>query len=291
MKLKQNKQSKLVVALSAVILLLVALSATLTFAYFTATTGESSSGEIDFGNLTLTASNNGGVSFSSDNQNGVKFQPGDTITVKGKTVLSSNIDAYYRVKMDVAIYTKDNSGNKNSSAMTICNNTETGHLHGKNCLTVNELNLIKDTFFKKMKADGTVDETSGTKGLQISLTELTEHNGYYYGLKGKDDPDKTIFDYTSDGETDNGVTITLDATKFGNWWQDKIVVINIQVEAIQALHLQKTTDDTVTNLTEGISKQIVADSTTSVGESQIKVSDLASADAWNTIANDGVKSN
>ena len=289
MKLKQNKQSKLVIALSAVILLLVALSATLTFAYFTAQS-TASDADIKFGNLTLTEGN-GGTSFGVVQD--TIFQPGDTIIVKGKTVLSSNIDAYYRVKMDVAIYTTYTSASATNNVLVTCANKtdDSSHACNDTCDLGKQLKLIKDTFFKKMKADGTVSQTDSenTKGLQISLTDLAEYNGYYYGLKTKNGnsySDITIFDYTnvSDSE-DKGVTITLDATKFGNWWQDKIVVITVQVDAIQALHLQKTTDGTVTNLTEGTAKQI------GTSNGQISVVDLASADAWNTIANDGVKSN
>ena len=93
MKLKQNKQSKLVVALSAVILLLVALSATLTFAYFTATTGEKSGDAIEFGVLKF----NEGSSFSitrdtSDTCTGL-FVPGCSVKLSGKAALENSIDA------------------------------------------------------------------------------------------------------------------------------------------------------------------------------------------------------
>ena len=89
MKLKQNKQSKLVIALSAVILLLVALSATLTFAYFTAN-ANSNSASVTFGNLKVALSDQ---NFYQDNSatavvNGDIIQPGCTIKVKDDTKIN-----------------------------------------------------------------------------------------------------------------------------------------------------------------------------------------------------------
>ena len=114
MKLKQNKQSKLVVALSAVILLLVALSATLTFAYFTDKV-DNSTANVTFGHLefktgeTITAKTVANV------------VPGDTVDIaSGTAILQHNIDAFYRVGVTIAL-TKNNNTvtNLNSEIDTI----------------------------------------------------------------------------------------------------------------------------------------------------------------------------
>ena len=104
MKLKQNKQSKLVVALSAVILLLVALSATLTFAYFTAH-DNSSEAQVTFGNLSVKLSD---ANFYQDKlETAVTadtiIQPGCTIKVKDGTTINvtTNIKTLLRIKLDV----------------------------------------------------------------------------------------------------------------------------------------------------------------------------------------------
>ena len=98
MKLKQNKQSKLVVALSAVILLLVALSATLTFAYFTAKDSQTS-GAITFGKLYVELGNSAKV--EADHS---PLVPGCTIKVTGTDVAllaDSTIEAFVRLKLTI----------------------------------------------------------------------------------------------------------------------------------------------------------------------------------------------
>ena len=98
MKLKQNKQSKLVVALSAVILLLVALSATLTFAYFTAKDSQTS-GAITFGKLYVELGNSAKV--EADHSPVV---PGCTINVTGTSaalLADSTIEAFVRLKLSI----------------------------------------------------------------------------------------------------------------------------------------------------------------------------------------------
>ena len=98
MKLKQNKQSRLVIALSAVILLLVALSATLTFAYFTAK-GSKTSGTITFGKLYVELGNSAKV--EADHSPVV---PGCTINVTGTSaalLADSTIKAFVRLKLSI----------------------------------------------------------------------------------------------------------------------------------------------------------------------------------------------
>ena len=98
MKLKQNKQSKLVIALSAVILLLVALSATLTFAYFTAKDSESSS-SITFGKLYVVLGTEAKV--TADH---TPLVPGCSINVTGteaKLLAGSNIEAFVRLQLTI----------------------------------------------------------------------------------------------------------------------------------------------------------------------------------------------
>ena len=104
MKLKQNKQSRLVIALSAVILLLVALSATLTFAYFTAH-DNSSEASVTFGNLSVKLSD---ANFYQDKlETAVTadtiIQPGCTIKVKDGTTIdvTTSIKTLLRIKLDV----------------------------------------------------------------------------------------------------------------------------------------------------------------------------------------------
>lgn len=103
MKMKQKSQSKLVIAMSAVILLLVALSATLTFAYFTAKT-EGSSSSVTFGHLTLDGGN------FAITETDTKIVPGDTIHLTGDVSMKNNIDAFYRAKIEVAVENSDTKG-------------------------------------------------------------------------------------------------------------------------------------------------------------------------------------
>ena len=104
MKLKQNKQSRLVIALSAVILLLVALSATLTFAYFT-DKAESNSASVTFGNLKVALSDSNFYQDDSDTAvvEGAIIQPGCTIKVKDGTTINvtTSIKTLLRIKLDV----------------------------------------------------------------------------------------------------------------------------------------------------------------------------------------------
>ena len=107
MKLKQNKQSKLVVALSAVILLLVALSATLTFAYFT-DSSEKSGGNIAFGHLKIDTN-----SFAITNAEEHTLVPGCDIKLTGSVAMSdkTNVKAYVRLSFTVEVGTLNESGN------------------------------------------------------------------------------------------------------------------------------------------------------------------------------------
>ena len=114
MKLKQNKQSKLVIALSAVILLLVALSATLTFAYFTATASQTNGSSVNFGKLSIsvtpdTAQDSGTLSVDGSHV----LVPGCTVTM-GDTakiiVAKDSIDCYVRFKLDITTEKKNAQG-------------------------------------------------------------------------------------------------------------------------------------------------------------------------------------
>ncbi len=157
MKMKQKSQSKLVVAMSAVILLLVALSATLTFAYFTAGK-ESSEATINFGHLTL----DGDKITISQTETGVKIVPGDSLKVAGSAKLNNNIDAFYRVKIDVQAST----------------------VEGKDNISAEQINTIINSV---VTAGGFNAETLGAK----------QHtDGYYYGFAAKD-ANTQLLDFTN----------------------------------------------------------------------------------------------
>lgn len=99
MKMKQKSQSKLVIAMSAVILLLVALSATLTFAYFTSSTNQSDN-TLKFDVLELSLSDGAGFTQASGEHALDKLVPGCTVNMNGKVTLTG-AKAFLRMKIDI----------------------------------------------------------------------------------------------------------------------------------------------------------------------------------------------
>ena len=251
MKLKQNKQSKLVVALSAVILLLVALSATLTFAYFTATTGSKSSGAMTFGVLKL---NVGDVSTSTTTSHNHTLVPGCEIALSGEVKQIGNVKSYVRLTVG-CIVALDNS-NPIIAALD-SNEKQTKIDEYQNTLQSAIQNALQI-------ADGTNQGVAFTK--DATRTETGENpTGLYYGTVAPAN------DATATTETVvidlSRVTVNLDKETIGNVYQGATITITVTVDAIQADHAFGSKIDNPTT------------------------AQIADSAAWTTVSQNGVKSN
>ena len=223
MKLKQNKQSKLVVALSAVILLLVALSATLTFAYFTDKV-DNSTANVTFGHLKFKTGENLTVSGNTG-----KIVPGDSITINGTATLQHNIDAFYRVGVTIAL--KKNNTNIVTKAESAANkDTE---------ITNEEVETIKSNVLSAL-------------GIALGENNASVKDDYAYGFA------KAGNDTLSTGTVvfnANNANVNFEAAKYGNKWQDVEIAITINIQAIQAKNVG--TDITLPSTSGALSREIV----------------------------------
>ena len=100
MKMKQKSQSKLVIAMSAVILLLVALSATLTFAYFTDSKGTTDNQGLKFDTLSLDVTEAAWTKAASEKETLTTLVPGCTVNMGGSVKLTGAA-AYLKVDFTV----------------------------------------------------------------------------------------------------------------------------------------------------------------------------------------------
>ncbi len=168
MKMKQKSQSKLVVAMSAVILLLVALSATLTFAYFTANK-ESSETSISFGQIKITGNDLAIAQVETG-----KIVPGDSVKVSGSATLESNVNTFYRVKL--AAESSDAGLNLDALINDIFANT---YFKGKANMTYNDADKTYYGFIaKNADAQSTAILDYGTDGATIIFTAANYDNSW-----------------------------------------------------------------------------------------------------------------
>ena len=208
MKLKQNKQSKLVVALPAVILLLVALSATLTFAYFTAQKDDSSA-DVTFGHLAFKT----GESLTVSGNTG-KIVPGDSITINGTATLQHNIDAFYRVGVTIALK-KDNVNIVTKAESSANKDTE---------ITNEEVLTIKSNVLTAL-------------GMALGNDNVNVKGDYAYGFAKANTANDASPNTLTTGTVvfnANNASVSFDAGKYGNKWQDVTITITINIQAIQA---------------------------------------------------------
>ena len=168
MKMKQKSQSKLVIAMSAVILLLVALSAPLTFAYFTANKA-SNDASISFGQIKITGNDLAIAQVETG-----KIVPGDSIKVSGSATLESNVNTFYRIKL--AAESDDTSLDLTALVNDIFADT---YFKGKANMTYNNADKAYYGFIaKNADVQSTAILDYGTNGAQITFTAADYDNSW-----------------------------------------------------------------------------------------------------------------
>ena len=205
---KQKTQSKIIVAMSIVILALVALSATLTFAYFTAaknsTSGTMTFGKIVMDSAALTLSDgdtSGHVTVSSGNITGLV--PGCTVGIAGGTVsLGNNVDTYVRFKIEVS-----------AAGVSAAN------------MTAAFATLVATPASGGWIPNGTAAYDTGTASSPWFYVKVAAGDGTSAALTGAGLPATFQF-----------------PTTMGNDWQEKVVTFTLTAQAIQAEHLTDGTD-------------------------------------------------
>lgn len=247
---KQNTQSKVIVALTAVVLLLVALSATLTFAYFTANSNASSS-PMNFGKLSMNTitlglkENEEHISADSESKTLQYLVPGCEVGLDGKVEVVSNIDSYVRFKVGIKVTGADAN--------------------------------VDDAKDVRSYLSGVPAEWIPSTTAPDNLDGGVLWTAWYYKKVGAGDGSEAT---TALNIAD--LSLTFPATTMGDTWQNKTVTIQIVAEAIQAEHLMST-DDTPVAIANGT---VVASDAT---QGSVNVADLEKAAAWSTVAHDGVK--
>lgn len=245
---KQNTQSKVIVALTAVVLLLVALSATLTFAYFTATSNASSTA-MQFGTLSVNVTN-----FKADQESGTcslhKLVPGCIIDVGGNVDVNGNVPAFARIKLTATVYLIDENGT--GFTVTGSEIAETGE-------------GVEPTFKGTKYESGVGSPNAADKilGLANAATAAgwVANGGYFYSNTAIDPADTN-----TNGVKAFALKFVTPAAELGNDWQGAYVQFKVVAEAIQAQHL----------------------STTYTEINGTTVVNLAAENAWATVANNGV---
>ncbi|MGN1227673.1 MAG: hypothetical protein ACI4TX_03425 [Christensenellales bacterium] len=102
MKMKQNSQSKAIIAMASVIVLLAILSISLTFAYFTAQDKTTNGQTIKFDTLTLDVTEDTWTMAGGENETVEKLVPGCTINMAGEVELAG-APAYLKVAYTVDV--------------------------------------------------------------------------------------------------------------------------------------------------------------------------------------------
>lgn len=214
---KQNTQSKVIVALTAVVLLLVALSATLTFAYFTATNNASSTamtfGTLGLNTATATATQRGTCSAH-------QLVPGCSIDLNGSVDVTGNVAANMRLIVTAEVYQKSTSG----TYFKLDNNNK-----------VVEAQEGDAGAFQAIKTTSATVDSPAAEILALvngaTAPGWVKHNGYFY-------KDATVTgNATNPTKVAFAVNFTTSATALGNDWQGAYVQFGITVEAVQAAHL------------------------------------------------------
>lgn len=212
---KQNTQSKVIVALTAVVLLLVALSATLTFAYFTATSNASSTA-MTFGTLglnTATATATQNSTTCSTHQ----LVPGCKIDLNGSVVVTGNVAANMRLIVTAEVYQKS---------------TTSGTFFKLENDKVVEAQEGDAGAFQATKTTSATVDSPAAEILALvndaTASGWVKNNGYFY-------KDATVTGNAT--PVAFAVNFTTSAADLGNDWQGAYVQFGITVEAVQAAHL------------------------------------------------------
>lgn len=242
---KQNTQSKLIVVLTSVVLLLVALSATLTFAYFTAHNASSNS-TMTFGTLgindialNLTPEASTGVHAGSVDPALAIMQPGCTVTLAGDIAITGNIEAFVRIGLNVQVSAPYGGGDPVvSNASHYVAVTGQSNINTKTNFAQVVFNKIYDIM--RDATSGCANKVATAEWISFydeeevseEMVPVAGSNFIYLSkaVKAADVTDGVLLSLA-------GKTITFEAADFGNQWQGAVVTINITADAIQAEHL------------------------------------------------------
>jgi hypothetical protein len=210
---KQKSQSKVIIALSVVIMLLVALSATLTFAFFSAQE-DAKSASLTFGKLgvninayNMDLGDAGTVSCSVNT-----LVPGCSLVGDGTIQIKNNIDTFLRFRLTMTDFTTG------GQAGSVAEATAYGMMFGDGVLGVGLTETDENTFI----IGGTAATAGSTK--------------YYYTYI----PAGSITTPTTVMSLDR-ITFTIPTT-LGNTYQGATFKIQLEVQAIQAEHLTDGSD-------------------------------------------------
>jgi hypothetical protein len=300
----QKTQSKLIVAMSAVILLLVALSATLTFAYFTSFVASTDDDGFQFGTLSLSADGeNGALNLAAADiaheLNG-EVTPGCTINLSGSLALTGNLDAFVRTTFKVMVLKNGYSADTDKLAAAAygvleesaqANYTEFGgnyYLTSKvaqvateGLATINATNAQNNHakyIFSLIKSQFV---TSGEGTLAAAANDWIEYQGYsYYKQKVTADPNGlTLLSFANK-------SITLDPALTNSWQGEKIIVL-FGAEAIQANHIAAVETEMSGQDSMSENAVLVPASTAELSANQIKIDAFVTATSgiWTSTPN------
>jgi hypothetical protein len=277
----QKTQSKLIVAMSAVILLLVALSATLTFAWFTAKVTDTEQ-TMQFGTLFI---DSGNFNITPDQEHVIdNIIPGCELTLSGSVTLKGTINSFVRTKFEVLVL-KANADAGLAEPPQEANDENYTFFNGKYYLnsqidshavnTTNENANHAQIVFGKIFANFQNDLTGNGVASQ-AYAWINHTDGYSYvnqailatsqGVK--------IIDF-ADGTNNANNTIKFIEADTDNTWQGQKILVVFGVQAIQAGHLGLVSDDdnAANDVTE--TSLITADN----------IATLAGSNVWGVAAN------
>ena len=218
-----KSQNKVVYALSILLVVMLALTTFMSYAYFTSRIQSSETG-LTFGVLALDASDAGMGKFSvSSNDTHTKIVPGCTLEMDGiiKLTAESNVDALVRVKPNITITLGDGSNASDAQVnkfLRLFNGAFTSY--------------TDSVWFEPSTADGYIYYA----GKLTNSTITTEQRAI------------NSFDLST-------LNFKLSETEFGNEWQGAVVTIKLSVQAIQADHLGITDIESTTEFAN--SQQLV----------------------------------
>lgn len=264
MKTKQ-KQSKMMLVMAGVILLLVALSISLTVAYFTAKT-DSSAGNVVFGTLKTSSTN---IGYNAIDGNAVtgravsstitldNLVPGDVLTLNGKVDILANIDVFVRYKTTIGVTIgSDVAAKIRAAAVATLLQSDPDATEAEQTAAGDDAVAAKAAEMEALVRSYifTSDSTSRIAGGNTKWFDATGANTgatnvdewLYFSEK----VNKTMAseDYCTAGEGtaytftavdltggSTGVSVTFPTT-LDNYWQGATVAVAIDVQTIQAEH-------------------------------------------------------
>jgi len=272
---KQKTQSRLLVAMAAVIVLLVALSATLTFAWFTASQN-SASQNMTFGKLAL--NNDNAFTMTRDNHTDTieYVVPGCEINLAGSIDVLGNITAFVRAQLKVQVFAENAETNKINAAEyneLADTRSEESQLIKSDYVQVGEDYYLVADYSEAINYNG-AENISTLSDAQVVFDKINRAMGDH-GIDDWISYQGYIYYKEAVTATNQGTNvlsfankkIKFNANETGNSWQGKKVVVSLGAQAIQAEHLNGEVAATDTFASEA-------------GGNVKAVSDLAGQEAW-----------